>query len=55
MTSFKRLEIGAKFSHKGSNYRKCDSKRAFKLKESGRGETHARIPISRSATVLEVP
>lgn len=46
---FKRINVNAKFSYKGNNYRKIDKRHAFKLNENGRGQTHAKIEFSRSA------
>jgi hypothetical protein len=49
--AFKRLSVGDRFHHKGGHYRKVHEKHAIKLKESGRGETHARIRFHRSTNV----
>lgn len=48
---FKRLNVGTRFTYKGDRYRKIDTKRAFKLKPNGVGETHAKIHFNRSTNV----
>jgi len=53
-TSFKRLESGTKFSHKGERYRKFGGRYAIKLKASGVGETHNKIRFNRSTAVEAV-
>lgn len=49
--TFKRLNKGDKFNHKGENFRKVSERGAFRIKPSGTGETHAEVPFSRSALV----
>lgn len=51
-TTFKRLEVGANFSFKGENFRKSSKGGAFRLKQDGRGETHAEVKFTRSASVF---
>lgn len=61
-STFKRLAIGAIFSpdtpgrkHDHSTalrYRKTHAKGATFIRPDGRGQTHARVPFSRSASVL---
>lgn len=51
-SSFKRLAIGARFAVAGSNFRKASGRSAYRLKASGRGETHARVPFARSINVV---
>jgi len=53
VTSFKRLEIGTTFvsqtgESNGCKFRKVSKDGAFRLKESGRGETNAKVPFTRS-------
>lgn len=50
--TFKRLAVGQNFSHNGANWRKINGRHAYKLKASGRGETHAGVKFSRSAAVV---
>lgn len=54
-TSFKRLPVGARFAVAGSNHRKASGRSAYRLKASGRGETHARVPFARSTSVVILP
>lgn len=49
--AFKRVEIGTRFSYKGDNYRKASNHGAFRLKESGRGETHAQIKFAKNTQI----
>lgn len=51
-TTFKRIEVGHNFIAKGQNYRKVSQRGAYRLKENGRGETHAEIPFARSTSVF---
>ncbi len=62
-TTFKRLAVGARFASasgdtKGQLFRKTSQRGAFRLKTgefAGRGETHAEVPFSRSASVTGGP
>jgi len=49
MIQFKRVPVGKTFKCGDTRYRKVSIDGCFKLKPSGRGETHARVKLSRSA------
>lgn len=48
---FKRLPVGARFTHDGRRYRKSSGTKAFALKPGGTGETHAPIVFARNTAV----
>ena len=57
ITSFKRLEIGTTFvsqsgDSQGSRFRKVSKSGAFRMKDNGRGETHAEVSFTRSHAVI---
>lgn len=51
---FKRLPIGARFTHNGQRYRKCSTRHAFALKDNGIGLTHEPVKFCRSTAVNTV-
>lgn len=52
---FKRLSVGAFFTHSGVRFRKTGKSSARRYKSNGRGETHAPVAFARSTTVLLDP
>ena len=51
-TQFKRLAIGQTFTTAQGSFRKAGKHGAFRIRDDGRGQTHAKIPFARSTSVL---